>query len=616
MAIGLPTKPVVFRPTHALDVLWGHPLAQGIVGGWMFQEGAGRRVANIIPDALPGTFVANDSVTYPTWTVLHRPQYGGRAIQNQTQSYISVGNYALLNPPRITVHAWFYRTSTTSGEPGVTKRHLGNNSNNFFLGTGSNPAVGMFSFIAYTSAGTLTAESVTNFTTNAWHQVVGTYDGSNARLWVDRVNTATTPGSGTLNGNTFPNLVIGSDFQVAGYWNGRIASVVIWNRALSPAEIVELYTNPHAFLAPPSTRRYFITGLLQTPVSRDDVIPWEALGVLAPDRVLPFESLGPAIAGRILPWECSGALEADRVLPFEGLSLASTEHLIPWETLGTLVVDGIAPFENSSPTLLNRLVPWESLSEQLGDPVVPWDATSPAVFQNAIVPWDALAPALGDLRALWEALGLGTADRVEPWESLGIGFADRLIPLEALGVAAIDRRVLWELLGAAAADHTIPFEVLGLGTVDRVALWESLGVGVSDRVILWETLGVLGRDRIVPWEALGTTAADRIIPYEALEALAQDVQLPWGALAAVFGGRLLLVEVLAVVIGNNIIPLSAGGSVLGDREIPWEARGVNILIRISDVAMAGGTLLNETVGGPTMADEAVADPTPGSEGVV
>jgi len=262
MAIGLPTKPLVFRPTHSLDVLWGHPLAQGLVGGWMFQEGAGRRVANIIPDALPGTFVANDSVTYPAWTLFHRPQYGGRAIQNQTQSYISVGDYTLLNPPRITVHAWFYRTSTTANEPGVTKRHLGNNSNNFFLGTGSSPN-GMFSFIAYTIASPLTAESSTNFTTNAWHQVVGTYDGTNARLWVDRLNTATVAGGGALNGNTFPKLVIGSDFQVNGYWNGRIAFVVIWNRALSSAEITELYTNPHAFLAPPSTRRYFLTSIGQ-----------------------------------------------------------------------------------------------------------------------------------------------------------------------------------------------------------------------------------------------------------------------------------------------------------------------------------------------------------------
>jgi len=83
----------------------------------------------------------------------------------------------------------------------------------------------------------------------------------------------------------------------------------------------------------------------------------------------------------------------------------------------------------------------------------------------------------------------------------------------------------------------------------------------------------------------------------------------------VFGDRILFVEALAVVVGNNIVPLSADGSVLGDREIPWEARGVNILIRLSDVAMAGGILASETMSGLMLTDEAVADPTPGSEDV-
>jgi len=351
MAIGLTTKPLVFHPTHALDVLWGHPLAQGIVGGWMFQEGAGRRVANIVPDALPGTFVANDSVTYPTWTLFHRPQYGGRAIQNQTQSYVSVGNYGLLNPTRITVHAWFYRTSTTSGEPGVTKRHLGNNSNNFFLGTGSSPN-GMFSFIAYTVATTLTAESSTNFTTNEWHQVVGTYDGSNARLWVDRANTATAAGSGILNGNAFPNLVIGSDFQVAGYWNGRIASVVIWNRALSSAEIVELYTNPHAFLAPPSTRRYFITSMGQafTKLFTETVTLTDTL-VKQPGKVLNETATLTDMAIRSAAKVLSDAMTLSDVLAKLTTKAALTEAI----TLSDMLIRGTTKSLNESMTLSDAL---------------------------------------------------------------------------------------------------------------------------------------------------------------------------------------------------------------------------------------------------------------------
>lgn len=73
----------------------------------------------------------------------------------------------------------------------------------------------------------------------AWQHVVGTYDGTTGRLWVDGVEVA----SGSFTAPEPANLPvnIGAYFGGGFGWAGAIDEVQIYDRALSVTEVVALY---------------------------------------------------------------------------------------------------------------------------------------------------------------------------------------------------------------------------------------------------------------------------------------------------------------------------------------------------------------------------------------
>jgi len=78
-----------------------------------------------------------------------------------------------------------------------------------------------------------------------WHHVVGTYDGTEMRLYVDGLLDASTPAAGSIATNDYP-VLIGENAQLKGrQWNGLIDDVRIYNYHLSENEVTELYNNSY-----------------------------------------------------------------------------------------------------------------------------------------------------------------------------------------------------------------------------------------------------------------------------------------------------------------------------------------------------------------------------------
>ena len=121
--------------------------------------------------------------------------------------------------------------------------------------TGSTPQVGFaltlssglnFQFwadgTANSNGGTVTGTSTPNSST--WYNVVGTYDGSIVKIYVNNVLENSVSYSATLNA-TDQNLVIGrwygnySDYYTAG----SMSNVSVWNTALTSAQVTELYNS-------------------------------------------------------------------------------------------------------------------------------------------------------------------------------------------------------------------------------------------------------------------------------------------------------------------------------------------------------------------------------------
>lgn len=74
-----------------------------------------------------------------------------------------------------------------------------------------------------------------------WHFIVGTYDGSTMRLFVDGLPAAETPATGDIPPSS-SDLIIGQNSDNGeDIYKGIVDDVRIYNRAISPAEITELF---------------------------------------------------------------------------------------------------------------------------------------------------------------------------------------------------------------------------------------------------------------------------------------------------------------------------------------------------------------------------------------
>ena len=123
-----------------------------------------------------------------------------------------------------------------------------------FLGTGVGiniKSTGEFrAFVGYSGSAPI-AESTATINDDAWHHVVATYDGTTIRLYVDNQAdgsiSAPSPTWSTAN-----NVEIGK-LSSTRHWDGLIDEFAIYDRALSPTEVGDLYnsgngTNPYNIL--------------------------------------------------------------------------------------------------------------------------------------------------------------------------------------------------------------------------------------------------------------------------------------------------------------------------------------------------------------------------------
>jgi len=202
--------------------------------------------------------------------------------------------------PQWTVEVWFKLTSPLTGK--VTSIFSNEfdlvNKLNFSIGTNNQPtnanlAVGFFNG---------SWRSTTGFVpqTNVWYQVVGTYDGSVVRQYVNgtasggTLNYVGTPQSGGVNrimrrwdsALTAGNLV-----------DGDLAIVKIYNTAISSSDVLESYnTNYTRFIEPSPTPSQTPT---QTPTQTSSNTPTPTPSITP--TFTPSSTLTPTVTSSVTP---------------------------------------------------------------------------------------------------------------------------------------------------------------------------------------------------------------------------------------------------------------------------------------------------------------------------
>ena len=163
-------------------------------------------------------------------------------IFNGTNSYVSVPNSTSLNIINsMTVELW--AKSNINWDAHTNWTFLVNKRNENYSGYGiyidsNNPRV-VFSIINTAGVGYYAPSP--NLLPNTWYHIVGTYDGSNIKIYINGQLQNSVPASGTISTNTL-NLEIGRWRDVyREYFNGLIDEVAIYKRALSATEIQEQY---------------------------------------------------------------------------------------------------------------------------------------------------------------------------------------------------------------------------------------------------------------------------------------------------------------------------------------------------------------------------------------
>jgi len=137
----------------------------------------------------------------------------------------------------VTVAAWVYRSSSTTGFAVVLSRQIGTTSNEYYW-------LGLSGNYAGTSGSTGTFMSTTAVPTAVWTHLAATNDGSTERIYVNGVQVASKNTTAVFKADTSKLIICGNQNDASGnvieHWTGMIDDLQLYSRALTAAEIANL----------------------------------------------------------------------------------------------------------------------------------------------------------------------------------------------------------------------------------------------------------------------------------------------------------------------------------------------------------------------------------------
>lgn len=235
------------------------PLSKGLIGYWRLGEGAGLTAFDSSYYGNKGTLNGG-----ATWSA---GRFGKALNLDGTNGYVDISTVLNKFDTAVgTIAFWLRQDSPTGLRETISFRVDGNNEIEILQFNGN---FGLNFRFAYTAGGvfkTVNTTAVSN--DDKWHHIVMTWTKSKDAMicYVDGVQVGINNGLGTFAG-TLTVGYLGRD-ATGDYWLGRFDDVRIYNRAISTAEVKQLYYNPFQIFVPQSPDlRYWLT--LQTRIQFD-----------------------------------------------------------------------------------------------------------------------------------------------------------------------------------------------------------------------------------------------------------------------------------------------------------------------------------------------------------
>ncbi len=163
------------------------------------------------------------------------PGINGQAFSfDGSDDLVHVADAANLRPPQLTLEAWV-RPGTTGVLAGLVTKEPTPASSQLGYGFRQRPHNKFWFLISREGFGVAVAESTTTIVAGSWYHLVGTYDGSQAKLYVNGVLEGTGNGAATID-STFP-LRIGRLNSGSEPFLGQVDEVSLFNVVLPAARI-------------------------------------------------------------------------------------------------------------------------------------------------------------------------------------------------------------------------------------------------------------------------------------------------------------------------------------------------------------------------------------------
>jgi hypothetical protein len=235
-----------------------HPeLWDGLVGAWMPSFGStGGTLRDVSGNRNHGTLTGMDSAT--DWVASEK----GLALDfDGTDDYVQTSDITL-SAPQFTISSWV-KFDSTSGTPTIAcSSHyyaIGYDGN--FLLRLSNSQI---QFVSYNGqSDEQFSGNAGSVTSNRWYHIVVTGDGTNSKIYKDGIRQLTFTQDKTLADLSDGGLLIGDDISWTNEpLNGQVANALLYKRALTEREILDLHADP---LAPFRQRRSIPFGVTPTP---------------------------------------------------------------------------------------------------------------------------------------------------------------------------------------------------------------------------------------------------------------------------------------------------------------------------------------------------------------
>ncbi|HQL55198.1 MAG TPA: hypothetical protein PLQ87_10870 [Phycisphaerae bacterium] len=230
-----------------------HPLAQGLVGAWLCNEGSGDRVWDYSGNGNHGTLNAD---LPQDWTL----GPSGYNVSLATNDYIALPSLSALIDGRgtLTVMVHSLRTNITTDHPLFCRGNT--DASGFILlmhddacasgvqGSGNTDTF-MFNVGATSGSGNRVNGTTGASKANTWQQVCGVMNGAERSLYIDGLLNAT-HSSGVA--TTIGSLATAPTIGLFGttYASASIDLVTVWNSALSASAIAQHALDPYALFRP------------------------------------------------------------------------------------------------------------------------------------------------------------------------------------------------------------------------------------------------------------------------------------------------------------------------------------------------------------------------------